>query len=106
VLLVVGADPRDVETTARALDHRFAPDYRVVTAGSAAAALTALEREARRGEQVALVAADLRPPDSDGVEFSSEPRACTAASPAGSPRPRASPGRVRDRRGERWLARN
>ena len=69
VLLVVGADPRDVETTARALDHRFAPDYRVLTAGSAAAALIELERAARRGEQVALVAADLRLPDGDGVEF-------------------------------------
>jgi thioredoxin reductase (NADPH) len=69
VLLVVGADARDVETTAGALDHRFGPDYRVLTAGSAEAALAELERAARRGEQVALVAADLHLPDDDGVEF-------------------------------------
>ncbi|HWJ53355.1 MAG TPA: FAD-dependent oxidoreductase, partial [Propionibacteriaceae bacterium] len=69
VLLIVGSDPRDVQTTAAALDHRFAPDYRVRTAGSAANGLAELEELARDGEHVALVAADLHLPDGDGVEF-------------------------------------
>jgi thioredoxin reductase (NADPH) len=69
VLLVVGGDPADVATTAAALDHRFARDYRVRTAGSAAAALAELDRLARVGEQVALVAADLHLPDGDGVDL-------------------------------------
>src|SRR3954447_25101228 len=69
VLLVVGGDPADVTTTAAALEHRFAPDYRVCTADSAAAAHADLARLARAGEQVALVAADLHLPDGDGVDL-------------------------------------
>jgi thioredoxin reductase (NADPH) len=69
VLLVVGADERDVLVTATALRHRFAPDYRVLTAGSADAGLSELERLTRAGEQVALVATDLHLPDDDGVRF-------------------------------------
>lgn len=69
VLLIVGGDSRDVETTASALDRRFGSDYRVLTAGSAADGLAALTELARGGEQVALVAADLHLPDGDGVEF-------------------------------------
>jgi thioredoxin reductase (NADPH) len=69
VLLVAGADARDVRVTATALRHRFAPDYRVVTACSADAGLRELERLARSGEEVALVAADLHLPDDDGVGF-------------------------------------
>ena len=67
VLLVVGGDPRDVAVTAAALAHRFAPDYRVLTAGSAAAARAELRRLSRAGDQVALVAADLHLPDDGGV---------------------------------------
>jgi thioredoxin reductase (NADPH) len=69
VLLVVGTDPQDVRATAAALTRRFAPDYRVFTAGSAAAGLAELARLARAGEQVALVAADQHLPDDDGVAF-------------------------------------
>jgi thioredoxin reductase (NADPH) len=68
-MLVVGADPRDVRNTAAALDHRFAPDYRVLTADSAAAGVAELERLARAGDPVALVAADQHLPDDDGVAF-------------------------------------
>jgi thioredoxin reductase (NADPH) len=67
VLLVVGRDPRDVSITAAALEHRFAPDYRVLTACSAAAARAELGRLSRAGEPVALVAADLHLPDDEGV---------------------------------------
>jgi thioredoxin reductase (NADPH) len=69
VLLIVGGDSRDVETTASALDRRFGSDYRVLSAGSAADGLAELRGLARGGEQVALVAADLHLPDGDGVEF-------------------------------------
>jgi thioredoxin reductase (NADPH) len=67
VLLVVGGDPQDVAITAAALQHRFAPDYRLLTAGSAEAARAELERLSRAGEPVALVATDLHLPDDDGV---------------------------------------
>ena len=50
VLLTVGGDPKDVQNTAAALDHRFGPDYRVRTAGSAANGLAELEELARDGE--------------------------------------------------------
>jgi thioredoxin reductase (NADPH) len=69
VILIVDGDPRDVETTASALDGRFGSDYRLLTAGSAADGLAELAGLARGGEQVALVAADLHLPDGDGVEF-------------------------------------
>jgi thioredoxin reductase (NADPH) len=69
VLLVVGADPEDVRTTAAALTRRFTPDYRVLTAGSATSALAELARLARRREDVALVAADQHLPDDEGVAF-------------------------------------
>jgi thioredoxin reductase (NADPH) len=69
VLLIVGGDPKDVQTTADALNHRFGPDYRVLTAHSAADGLAELNKLARSGERVALVAADLHLPDGDGVDF-------------------------------------
>jgi thioredoxin reductase (NADPH) len=68
VMLVVGGDLQDVTTTATALDRRYGHDYRVATAGSAAAALAELRAMAHRGEQVALVATDLHLPDADGVD--------------------------------------
>ena len=67
VLLVVGGNPQDVAITAAALQHRFAPDYRLLTAGSAEAARAELGRLSRAGEPVALVATDLHLPDDDGV---------------------------------------
>ena len=66
IILIVGGDSRDVETTASALDRRFGSDYRVLTAGSAADGLAELAGLARGGAQVALVAADLHLPDGDG----------------------------------------
>ncbi len=68
-LLVVGADEHDVLVTATTLQNRFAPDYRVLTAASAAAGLSELERLAHDRNEVALVAADLHLPDDDGVRF-------------------------------------
>ncbi|MGY1700211.1 FAD-dependent oxidoreductase [Geodermatophilus sp. SYSU D00766] len=67
VLLVVGGDAQDLAITAGALEHRFARDYRVLTASSARAARAALRRLSEAGDPVALVAADLHLPDGDGV---------------------------------------
>ena len=69
VVLVVGADELDVQTTTAALRHRFGADYRVLAAGCADAALEVLQRLARDGEAVAVVAADLHLPDAEGVEL-------------------------------------
>jgi thioredoxin reductase (NADPH) len=69
VLVVVDADRQDRLATESALVRRFEPDYRVVTADSSMSGLAALERLASQGEDVALIAADLRLPDMDGVAF-------------------------------------
>jgi thioredoxin reductase (NADPH) len=69
ILLIVGRDSTDVQTTAAALNHRFGSDYRVLTAGSAADGLAELNELAGSGERVALVAADLHLEDADGVDF-------------------------------------
>lgn len=69
VLVVVDADREDRMATESALVRRFEPDYRVVTADSSTSALAALERLASQGEDVALIAADLRLPGMDGLAF-------------------------------------
>lgn len=69
VLLVIDDDPRELATFERALRRRYGADYRVVAERSPEVALGLLERLADRGEDVALVAADLRLPGTDGVEF-------------------------------------
>jgi thioredoxin reductase (NADPH) len=69
VLLVVDADPQARAVTESALARRFGADYRVVTADAPHAGLDTLVRLAERGDQVALVAADLHLPGMDGVEF-------------------------------------
>lgn len=79
VLFIVDADREARVATESALLRRFAPDYQVVTADSPEGGLEALERLAQGGEAVALVAADLRLPGMDGVEFLERARApCTA----------------------------
>ena len=69
VLFVVDADQEARAATEAALVRRFGPDYRVVTADTPESGLAALERLARHGGEVALIAADLGLPGVDGVEF-------------------------------------
>ena len=69
MLVVVDADRQARTETEAALVRRFEPDYRVVTADSPSMGLAALERLANNGEDVALIAADLRLPGMDGVAF-------------------------------------
>jgi thioredoxin reductase (NADPH) len=69
VLLVVDADPQARAVTESALGRRFGLDYRVLAADTPRGGLGALERLAAGSGDVALVAADLRLPGMDGVEF-------------------------------------
>ena len=69
VLFIVDADREASSAIESALIRRFAPDYRVLTADTSEARLEGLQRLAHRGEEVALVAADLRLPDMDGIAF-------------------------------------
>ncbi|MGY1620282.1 FAD-dependent oxidoreductase [Geodermatophilus sp. SYSU D00691] len=69
MLLIVDADPGALATTAAALTRRFAADYQIVTADSAAAGLETLQRLTSHGVPVALIAADLHLPGLDGVAF-------------------------------------
>jgi thioredoxin reductase (NADPH) len=68
-LLIVDADTQARAVTEAALARRFGADYRLVTADSHQAGLDILEQLAGRGDQVALVAADLHLPGMDGVAF-------------------------------------
>jgi thioredoxin reductase (NADPH) len=69
VLLVADGDPEELRLVARALERRFGADYVVTTATTSADGLETLARLAREGTSVALVAADLRAPGPDSVEF-------------------------------------
>jgi thioredoxin reductase (NADPH) len=68
-LLIVDADAQARAATEAALARRFGADYRVLTADAPQAGLDILQGLADRGEQVALVAADLHLGGVDGVEF-------------------------------------
>lgn len=69
VLFVADADPLARVALESALTRRFGPDYRVLAVGTPEDALTELRRLADEGGEVALVAADLRLPGMDGVDF-------------------------------------
>ena len=69
VLFIVDGDPQARVVVESALARRFGPDYQVLVVGTPQDALTALQRLADQGGEVALVAADLRLPGMDGVEF-------------------------------------
>jgi thioredoxin reductase (NADPH) len=69
VVFLVDADPVTRVAMETVLRRRFEPDYQIDAADSAEAGLTALDRLARASEPVALIAADLRLPEIDGVDF-------------------------------------
>jgi thioredoxin reductase (NADPH) len=68
-VFIVDADREARIAMESALLRRFAPDYRVRAAESAEAGLAALEQLAREGDHVAIIAADLRLPGIDGIDF-------------------------------------
>jgi len=69
VLLTVDDDPGVSRAVARDLRKRYGRDYRIVRAESGPQALEALREIKLRGEQVALLLADYRMPQMNGIEF-------------------------------------
>jgi thioredoxin reductase (NADPH) len=69
VLLTVDDDPSVSRAVARDLRRQYGQDHRVLRAGSGAEALDALRELKLRGEQVAVVLADYRMPEMNGIEF-------------------------------------
>jgi thioredoxin reductase (NADPH) len=69
VLFIADADEEARVAAESTLRRRFGADYRVLTAASAAGGLDTLEQLAQQGDKVALVAADLRLPGTDGIAF-------------------------------------
>jgi thioredoxin reductase (NADPH) len=72
VLLTVDDDPGVSRAIARDLRSRYGATYRVVRAESGQAALEALRELKLRGDQVAVILADYRMPQMNGIEFLEE----------------------------------
>ncbi|PZG00771.1 FAD-dependent oxidoreductase [Micromonospora deserti] len=68
-ILTVDDDPAVSRAVARDIRRRYGDRYRVVRADSAETALDALRELKLRGEQVAVLIADYRMPQMNGIEF-------------------------------------
>ncbi|HSJ44607.1 MAG TPA: FAD-dependent oxidoreductase [Euzebyales bacterium] len=66
-IITVDDEPSVLDAVAADLRARYGAGYRIVTAGSGAAALAAIERLTRRGAPLALVVADQRMPGMTGT---------------------------------------
>jgi thioredoxin reductase (NADPH) len=69
VILTVDDDPGVSRAVARDLRRKYGERHRIVRAESADAALDALRQMKLRGEQVAVLLADYRMPEMNGIEF-------------------------------------
>jgi thioredoxin reductase (NADPH) len=69
VLLTVDDDPGVSQAVARDLRREYGEDYRIVRADSGASALEILRKLKLRGDDVALLLADHRMPEMNGVSF-------------------------------------
>src|SRR5919199_4929889 len=69
VLLSVDDDPGVSRAVARDLRRKYGEDFRVLRAGSAAEGLDALRELKLRGDAVAVLLADYRMPQMNGIEF-------------------------------------
>ncbi|MGW2248779.1 FAD-dependent oxidoreductase [Kitasatospora sp. NPDC001660] len=72
VMMTVDDDPAVSRAVARDLRRRYGSDYRVVRAESGASALEALRELKLRGTPVAVILADYRMPQMNGIEFLEE----------------------------------
>ncbi|GFJ78449.1 response regulator [Phytohabitans houttuyneae] len=68
-IVTVDDDPSVSRAVARDVRRRYGQDYRVVRASSGAEALDALKEIKLRGEQVAVLLADYRMPQMNGIQF-------------------------------------
>jgi thioredoxin reductase (NADPH) len=68
-IVTVDDDPSVSRAVARDLRRRYGERYRIVRAESAAAALDALRQMKLRGDLVAVILADYRMPELNGIEF-------------------------------------
>ena len=75
LVLVVDGDSASRVATEQALVRRFGADYRVLAVGDALAALDVVQRSARAGQPLALVAVDLHLSDMDAVDLLERARA-------------------------------
>lgn len=71
-ILTVDDDPAVSRSVARDLRRQYGESYRIIRADSGAAALDALREMKLRGDQVALLLADYRMPQMNGLEFLEE----------------------------------
>ncbi|RIV34339.1 FAD-dependent oxidoreductase [Micromonospora radicis] len=69
VILTLDDDPAVSRAVARDIRRRYGDRYRVIRASSGPEALEALREIKLRGEQVALLLADYRMPEMNGIEF-------------------------------------
>ena len=74
IILAVDDDPQVRNAVRRDLNAHFAPDYRIVDAGSGAEALEVAEALKARGDTIALFLVDQRMPEMTGTEFLLEAR--------------------------------
>src|SRR5215471_9096023 len=68
-IVTVDDDPDVSRAVARDLRRRYGEQHRIVRAESAAAALDALRQMKLRGDLVAVILADYRMPELNGIEF-------------------------------------
>ena len=69
IIVAVDDDPQVRNAVRRDLNSHFAPDYRIIDAGSGAEALEVAEGLKARGDVVALFLVDQRMPEMTGTEF-------------------------------------
>jgi len=75
IILAVDDDPQVLAAIARDLRQEFSQDYRILRVGSGPEALTTLQELHAKDEPLALVLADQRMPDLEGVELLTHARA-------------------------------
>ncbi len=68
-ILTVDDDPGVSRAVARDLRRKYGADHRIVRAESGAAGLDALRQMKLRGDMVAVILADYRMPEMNGIEF-------------------------------------
>src|SRR6202034_1433336 len=68
-IITVDDDPDVSRAVSRDLRRRYGSEYRIIRAESGPSALEALRELKLRGDQVAVILADYRMPNMNGVEF-------------------------------------